>query len=389
MSQFPKPWLRRGRGWYVTLDGTQIFLGKKKAEAFAEYQELLRKPRENRQVIAESVVALIDRFLEWTQKHRAADTYEWYRYRLQLFARRYPDLLARDLRPFHVQDWIDSYDLASGTKRNYARAIMRCLAWAEEQGRIDRNPIRHFKKPKGGRRNVVISPAEYDRILAAIRNPSFRDLVTFAWETGARAAECLAIEKRHVDLPNHRIVFPVDEEKMQRAPRVIYLSDAAEEIIRRLALRSPEGRLFRNDKDVPWTTEAVNCAFIAVQVRLGNERLKADGFVLTEAEIAERVQSLPQNRTLPNGTMIAKSKRELREDAQSRLRRAAAVKLGPKYCLTHFRHSWCHRMLTGGTDALTVSVLMGHADPSMIARVYSHLTQAPEYLLKAVRRTAS
>ncbi len=64
-------------------------------------------------------------------------------------------------------------------------------------------------------------------------------------------------------------------------------------------------------------------------------------------------------------------------------------KLKVKYCLTAFRHSWCHRMLKSGTDALTVSVLMGHADPSMIARVYSHLSHAPDYLLQSVRKVTA
>ena len=53
-----------------------------------------------------------------------------------------------------------------------------------------------------------------------------------------------------------------------------------------------------------------------------------------------------------------------------------------------FRHSFCHRLLKSGVDALTVSVLMGHADPSMIAKVYSHLSQAPQYLRDALRKAA-
>ena len=31
--KFPKPWHRKGRGWYVTLDGQQVKLSKKKADA--------------------------------------------------------------------------------------------------------------------------------------------------------------------------------------------------------------------------------------------------------------------------------------------------------------------------------------------------------------------
>ena len=156
----------------------------------------------------------------------------------------------------------------------------------------------------------MISQEDFNEILDTVKRQLFRDLLTFAWETDARAAECLAIEKHHVDLPNHRIILPVSEEKMERAPRIIYLSEAAEAIITRLIVRWPKGKLFRNTDGIPWTTDAVNCAF-------------------------QRVQK----------------------------------KIGRKYCLTDIRHSWCHRMLRSGVHALTVSILMGHADPSMVAKV--------------------
>jgi hypothetical protein len=46
---------------------------------------------------------------------------------------------------------------------------------------------------------------------------------------------------------------------------------------------------------------------------------------------------------------------------------------GTKYCLYAFRHTWCNRALKNGVDPITVSVLMGHADTSMLAKVYQHL----------------
>ena len=245
---------------------------------------------------------------------------------MDLFDRKYPDLTVQEFIPYHVQQWIDGYQLSNGSKRNYARAIQRCMNWCEEQRLIDRSPIAHFEKPSGGIRKVVISPDEYERILSAIRRRPFRDLCTFAWETGARAAECLKIERRHLDLASHRVLFPIEEEKMERAPRIIYLTDEAEGILRRLSVRTPQGPLFLNTDGVPWKTEAVNCAFIRLE-----------------------------------------------------------KKIGVKYCLTAFRHSFIHRKLISGVDALTVSTLVGHVDTTTIGKVYAHLTQAPDYLLKALR----
>ncbi len=68
-------------------------------------------------VASNSLLALIVAFLDWCHKHRAHETYERHRYRLEQFARRHPDLQIGDLKPFHIQQWIDAMDVANGTKR--------------------------------------------------------------------------------------------------------------------------------------------------------------------------------------------------------------------------------------------------------------------------------
>lgn len=323
---YPKPFFRKSRKlWYVQIEGYQHNLGPDREQAFEAYHELMRQVP--KRVDPRHVVALIDQYLQWVETNRSSETYDWYQFRLESFGHAYPTLLVGDLKPFHVQQWIDGMKLSSGSKHNYARSIMRCMAWCEEQGLIEKNPIRHFKKPRAGKREKVVSPEEYLKILGVSKRPQWQDMIRFAWNTGARAAELLAVEKQHIDLPNHRIVLPVSEEKMGRAPRIIYLSEEAEEIIRRLVVKHPTGKLFRNSAGKAWTTAAVNCAFVRAQ-----------------------------------------------------------KKLGVKYCLTVFRHSWCHRMLKAGVDALTVSVLMGHAGLNMTVSVYSHLSHAPQYLLESVRK---
>ena len=69
------------------------------------------------------------------------------------------------------------------------------MKWAEEQDHIVRSPIAHFKKPRGGKREQIISEAEYQNILGCNPREYWQDLIRFAWNTGARTAETLAIEK--------------------------------------------------------------------------------------------------------------------------------------------------------------------------------------------------
>ncbi len=386
MPRQSKPWFRKDRNaWFVTIDGQRHNLGPNRKRATRKFHSLMAEPQ-RRKVQTDLVAGVVDAFLDWCQKHRSHATYVWYQGELQLFVTRYPDLTVAELRPFHVQEWIDSYpNLSSGTKHNYCRAIVRAMNWAEEQGLTDRSPLSHFKKPRAGHRETVISPEEYERILSCVPNENFRDLLVFAWETGARAAECRAIEKRHVDLANARIVFPASEEKMHRIPRVIYLTEEAATIVRRL-IRRTHNRLFVNADGAPWTTEAVNCAFIQIQIRMGKQVMRQKGMNVTRAEAEALVPELRPHR-VSKGRRIAKMKAELVEEARRKLRSRMARQLAPKYCLTAFRHSWCHHALRRGLDALTVSILMGHADTGMVSRVYSHLSHAPDFLRQAAQKT--
>ncbi len=384
MARTSKPWYRKDRkAWFVTIEGERHNLGPDRKLAHQQFHELMRRPEKP---VAQPglLVSLVDRFFDWVEKNRSPKTYIWYQSRLQLFAQRYPALRADCLKPFHIQEWIDSYELSSGSKRNYARAVTRCMNWCEEQGMIERSPLAHFKKPRGGKRDKVISADEYAAILQHIRNDDFRDLVMFIWETGARAAECLAIEPRHVDHSNSRIVFPVNEEKMERAPRIIYLNATARCIVERRMTAS--GRhVFANTAGDPWTTESVNCAFISLQIRLGMTSIKGKGLTVPNEEVTAFATTLQPKRKV-GGKTVVKTERELLNEARRKLTYKLACQHASKVCLTNFRHTWCHNALTSGLDALTVSMLMGHADPSMVARVYSHLNHAPDYLLKAVER---
>lgn len=386
--KFPQPWYRKSRrAWFVTLDGRQIKLGTTKEEALRRYHDLMARPR-SRPVPSGSLLALIDTFLEWCHKHRAPDTYEWYRYRLERFAQRHHELKTADLRPFHVQEWLDSLQLSNGSKRNYCRAVKRCLRWATQQGYIDHNPIAHLPLPKAGKRETIISDAEFEEILGLVRDRSFRDLLIVTWETGCRPQESLRVEARHIDLANQRWVFPETESKTD-IPRVVYLTDNALDITQRLMLLHPSGPLFRNSRGEPWTTDAVNCAFVRIQIRMGLRRLEQK---VQPKDRRRRYLAVPEEeveklaKTLPAGK---KTKAELMHEARRKLTYKLAREAAPKYSLYTLRHTWMNRLLTKGVDALTVAFLAGHTDPSTLAKVYAHLSQNPRYLLEQAKKATA
>ncbi len=92
MPRPPKPWFWKARqAWFVTI-GTRHYLADEKQAAETRFHQLMATAPEQRIVRTDSLAVIIDLFLEWCQTNRKPDTYEWYRYRLERFVRRYPNL---------------------------------------------------------------------------------------------------------------------------------------------------------------------------------------------------------------------------------------------------------------------------------------------------------
>jgi integrase len=382
MPHYPKPFFRAPRGlWYVQIDGRQVNLGPDRDEAFRRYHDLMaRGPDEPESSTGDSVVSVLDAFLDWCQKHRAPRTYDWYRDYLQSFARSIPrDLTFDRLRPIHVQQWVDAQHGWGSGKRGAITAVQRAFNWAARMGLIEASPLRHVEKPRAGRRDVVITPVEYAWILGRVRDEPFRDLLVVCWETGCRPQEILAVEARHVDLDGGRWVFPIDEAKGKKAHRVVYLTDPALEITKKLMARHPEGPLFRNTDGRPWHPYALNCRFGRLRLAHGRQRIQQLGLLPLRIKRLNWVQRRDPETRAMHEEAVRRRRERIAQLAQEH---------GTKWCLYHFRHSFATRMLESGTDALTVSALMGHADGAMLAKVYSHLSKSDTYLRDAVRLAA-
>ena len=328
MSRPPKPWFRESRNeWFVTINNVQHRLGPDKQIAYQKFYELKSMPE--KPISTDSVVGLMDTFLDYAQTHNAKGTYDYYRTYCQSFADTITKkLTVSQLRPFHVQTWVDSHkEWSDSTKRAAIVSVKRSMRWATQMGYIDASPIAHMGKPEVGKRERMVSDDEYKQILGLIPDREFSDLVEMAWETGARPQELFAAETRHVDLPNARIVFPPKEAKGKRKIRVVYLSERAVEIITPLILKYPEGALLRNTRSIRWTASATNCRF-----------------------------------------------------------RQMKKKLGVKYNLYMFRHTTTTAALAAGLSTEIVRELMGHVDGRMLAKHYSHIGQDSDLMRNAAAK---
>lgn len=403
MPHYPKPFFRPKKNrWYVQLDGKHVNLGPDRDSAFLRYHEVMRqhaagRPAERAPEPARPdalpVVEALDRFLDHCHRHAAARTYESYRERLGWFAR-FLKLTGRlalavaDLKPFHVLEWLDAHPAwQPGMRRGAIQAVQRALNWAVEVGLLESSPVARMKKPPQGKRERAVTEAEFAEMLALTPEGPFKDLLRFAWASGCRPQEAIRLEARRVDPGASRAVLPPREAKGRRRYRVIYLTDPAKEILTALATRFPSGPLFRNEGGRPWTRFAVNCAFSRLQIRSGYRRMKELGIDVSEGEVAELAATLKPTKVV-KGKEVAKRPAELRKEARQKLRYKLARRHALKACLYLARHSWGTLALMRGVDPVTVGALMGHADPSMIARVYSHVSQDPAFMLNSAKKAA-
>ena len=268
-----------------------------------------------------TVAELLDEYLEFVLHNRAHGTYLWYRNYLRGFVAFIGKRLkVAELKPYHVTRWLTA-DFAnlSGSSRNCAvRAVRTPFNWAVNEGYLDRSPVKNVKRPPAGRREMVLTADQFrELILAKTSDQAERDLMEFLWETGARVQEVRRIEAGHFQADARRVVLPPSLDKAGHY-RVIYLSAKAQAIVARLTAANPAGPIFRNRRGKPWTSNAIRCRF---------RKYGVDGL-----------------------------------------------------CGTVLRHSFCQRMLTSGVDSLTVSVLMGHRDLTMVANTYSHLARDAGFL---------
>lgn len=328
----PEPfWRAERKCWFVQLGKKQVRLSPDEAEAWRLYHEMMARPPEAPRPVVYGqqtpVLDILEAFLGWAEASSSPKTYAWRRKALEVFAASIPrTLTVGELRPHHVTAEMNAHPTwGPDTRANFARCVQRAFSWATDQGMVDRNPISKIEKPAKGRREDVYTREEYERLLASFPDREFRDLLVTAWETGCRPQELFAVGAADVDLAGRRWVFKVRDSKGKRKPRVVYLSDAAFEVTERRCRERPTGTLFRNRDGQPWD----------------------------------------------------------KESAGRRFKRKKAA-LGRRYCLYGFRHSFATRKLLEGVDAITVALLLGHSNLSMLANQYSHLIKNSGHLMAAL-----
>lgn len=324
----PRPhkiWYWKARGeWCVKINGKRTRLGTDREKAKTKFHELMLNS--DKPVSSSSFSAVLDAFLDWTEANRAQRTYERYSELLQSFLDFAGDTPISSIKPFTVTQWCESHAWNQTTQNTAIRAIKRALNWAETMGYCH-NPIARMPAPKPLRRETVVSPENFDKLLTYVHD-SFADLLIVSYDSGTRPQEITLLRPEHIQLDKCRAVLPSKEAK-KGIPRAIYFpTDRSMEIIKRLMQK--EGLLFTNTRGKKWTRSAIKCRFARLE-----------------------------------------------------------EKTGRRFRMYDFRRTWITRKIIAGVDSHVVAQLAGHKSTAMLDKHYSVIAEDHQFMLDSARRGAS
>lgn len=353
MARKPSPWYRAERNeWCVHYNGELHRLGShpegartpqrsrrtgkwNTPEAIEEEFFKLIGQKPTQPVKSDHVIVILDDFILWCRENREDVTAKRYEEFCQSFVQfetgeglLVGELLVSQLSSKHVTQWLTKYKWGPTTKRNAITAIQRGFNWAVKNRGLEKNPIHGMEKPQARNRTGLVVPQEFAKLIKAIPDARFRELLTTSYDSGARPFEIKDLEKRHIQTKMQRAVLPKDEAKGRKHPRTIYFpTERTMEIIQRLCEEHPTGPLFRNRLGNKWTGLAVKCRLQKYDHILGRRIRHYD-----------------------------------------------------------LRHGFITRKLVAGVDSHVVAKLAGHRDTRMIDTVYSHVADDFQFMLREARK---
>jgi len=274
----PEPFFRKFDGWwYVQLGKEQVKLAKgldQEDAAWIEYHKVMAQrgraapvePIQN-----PTVNKVCNCFLDWSLKHNAERTYQWYSDFLADFCHQHGRLRLDELQPLHVTAWLDLHPEWTTAKRCAIIAVKRAFNWAQAEGLISCNPLKAVRKPPPKSRERFLTLEERRQIFDNYKaGDPFLDFLQAMQETGARPGEVAKVTSEHVNL--HAGTWEFDEHKTAsrtNEKRILILTPPMVELTKKLMAQvPPDTALFRNQRGKPWNRNAIRCRFTRVREKL-------------------------------------------------------------------------------------------------------------------------
>jgi integrase len=276
-----------------------------------------------------TVSELIGHYLTWLKTNRSPCTNLSARRLIKLFTDELtPKIKVDALRPYHVTQVVaQNPQWSKSSQRDFIGAVKRACVWGYEQGYIDSNPLQRLKPPARENNEEFVTSEEFSSIIGLSPSREFRDVVTFAWETGIRPQEARLIEVGDLDVDQSIILLPKERAKGGKKARLIYLTPLALELAKAYAIGKKSGPLFLSPRGCRW-----------------------------------------QARNLHNHF------------------KTLSRKTGKLFRFGHLRKGYATQALINGVDVITLSHLMGHTDTTMLAKHYAKVHKNTKHMAESALR---
>lgn len=289
-----KPWFHSPSGcWCATVKGKRKYLDKDEEVAGRKLQAIRKKARQEKKAkdrdwLDATFAALADEYMADIEARREKNTYNSYRARL-LRALRILGTTLRvgQIKKLHlakIEQAMRKEEYSPTTIKDTLAAVQGVFNWAVEHDLLDSTSLAKYRKPRARRRTRIITPEEYELLLAKA-DPNFRRVITALRLTGCRPAEVRKLIWSWVDLDRRVWILPKHKTETQQEdpmPRIIPLPDAVIEICRELAQQphEPSDFVFLNRKSKPYTKNCFTLKWARLRKRAGIEEKSGERVVL-------------------------------------------------------------------------------------------------------------
>jgi integrase len=284
-------WFRaRDRYYMTTFRGKQVKLSRDKKEAQRALHALLAAaPADGEESgYRPTFRKIADRFLDHVKQVNASVTYHLRRRFLQSLCDHVKNRKAMDVRVADVTDWLLAHRTWAHNSQVTARAIVRsCFNWAVDQSFLPHSPVARLKLGTPHRRNRILTADERRRVRDSFRDVEFKDFLFFLEQTGCRPySEAGRLTATMVDAAAGTITFVKHKTAHKGKTRVVYMTPAVADLVRRRCLERPEGPLFRTRHGQPYTAYNTTQRLRRAEVRAGVPRFSLNAYrksYITEA----------------------------------------------------------------------------------------------------------
>lgn len=282
-----------------------------------------------------TVGELLDRYLRHSKSELAYST--WTNYKtsiLNILIPEFGDIPASNLKQSHIQDWKAKYSssdkpIVNKTLHNILCPLYNVMDEALHNEIIDKNFFNNWRPriKKELKEDEDVNPFTLDEIEKILSECTgqIRNLLQFAFWSGLRTSELIALKWTDIDFDNKLIK------------------------VRRKIVNGVEGppKTSSGKRDIPILPNALHALLSQIPFTYSNN---------------DRVFYHPKNKT------PWKTDKQIRESYWKPILKAANVEYRKAY---QTRHTYASILLTASVDPSYVAKLMGHADWSSIRKHYA------------------